>query len=71
MFTVKCEKCDKPIELKAAPDPKLKLKIFLCNTCQMAWEEIRDKMFGHYYADEIGKAFSSFINSKSYTSHQI
>lgn len=68
-YVVKCEKCDRPIELTIPPD--LKLTVFLCNSCALAWNEIRDKMVGHYYAEEIGKAFTNFVNSKIYTHHQI
>ena len=68
-YIVKCEKCDKAIELASPPDPKL--VVFLCNSCALKWKEILDKMVGHHYADEIGKAFTNFVSNKLYTHHQI
>lgn len=60
MTTVKCTRCTVPIEFTNELNPKI--TCFLCNSCDLRWKEIENRLLGHTYSDEMRKAFIKFIN---------
>jgi len=62
---VRCSKCTTPIETVTEPKQGF---IYLCNSCAMGWKEIKDKMEGHAYQDEVDKAFISYVKERPWTS---
>jgi len=59
-YILRCTRCQARIETSTKPGPKV--NCFLCLSCEMKWQEIRDKMTDHAYQDEVRDAFISFVN---------
>jgi len=57
-YKVQCAKCARVIETVT----QIKTQVFLCNSCWMSWKDIKDKMVGHSYVDEVQKAFFKWVN---------
>ncbi len=58
-YELPCAKCASLIKTVTKPITN----IFLCNSCHLSWKEIRDKMIGHSYIDEVQKSFIKWINT--------
>ena len=57
-YVLQCVKCAGRIETVTMPTTQ----IFLCNSCFLSWKDIREKLVGHTYLDEVQQKFIKWVN---------